>query len=165
MAGKLSCVTGPGVVDASSKSSFEGMVSELSCGGRELTLQDVPEAETRLWRRAATSAMVFDQHPAGEVECKPIDEQHTCNTTIQESLQSAVSPPFWHSVIDSKPWRRCKSASSLESLTEDATNPERTLVRPAKPCQANPSRGISVSLMLRDLEDLQLEVYVRDACD
>lgn len=51
MAGKLSCVTGPGVVDASSKSSFEGMVSELSCGGRELTLQDVAEAETRLWRR------------------------------------------------------------------------------------------------------------------
>jgi hypothetical protein len=38
-------------------------------------------------------------------------------------------------------------------------------VRPAKPCQAYPSKGILVSLGLRDLEDLQLEVYVRDTCD
>jgi hypothetical protein len=38
-------------------------------------------------------------------------------------------------------------------------------VRPVKPYQAYPSKGILVSPGLRDLEGLQLEVYVRDAYD
>jgi hypothetical protein len=38
-------------------------------------------------------------------------------------------------------------------------------IRPVKPYHAYPSKGIFVSLGLRDVEDLQLETHIRDVYD